>query len=140
MNERAPRLSPDGQWLAYVSNQSGNDRVYVQPFPDGGQVIPISTGAGTEPVWSRDGRELYFRDGDRLMVVEVEAGTALTAGRPEVLFEESYDVDPLGLGLPNYDAAPDGRFLMVTGGAGSRAQITVVLNWFEELKARVPVP
>ena len=139
-NERAPRLSPDGQWLAYVSDQSGEDGVYVHPFPDGGQVIPISTGAGTEPVWSRDGRELFFRDGDRLMVVEVEAGTAFTAGRPQVLFEESYDFDPLGAGLPNYDAAPDGRFLMVRGGAGSPAQITVVLNWFEELKERVPIP
>ena len=139
-NERAPRLSPDGQWLAYVSDQSGEDGVYVQPFPDGGRVIPISTGGGTEPVWSRDGRELYFRDGDRLMVVEVEAGTAFTAGRPEVLFDGPYNVDPLGLGLPNYDAAPDGRFLMVRGGTGSAAQITVVLNWFEELKALVPVP
>ena len=137
-NERAPRLSPDGQWLAYVSDQSGEDGVYVQPFPDGGRVIRISTGAGTEPVWSRDGRELYFRDGDRLMVVEVEAGTAFTAGRPEVLFEESYDFDPLGVGLPNYDAAPDGRLLMIRGGAGSPAQITVVLNWFEELQRLVP--
>ena len=74
------------------------------------------------------------------MVVEVEAGTALTAGRPEVLFEESYEFDPLGVGLPNYDAAPDGRFLMVRGGAGSATQITVVLNWHQELLERVPIP
>ena len=68
-NERAPRLSPDGHWVAYVSDQAGEDRVYVQPFPEGGRVIPISTGGGTEAVWSRDGRELFYRDGNRLLVL-----------------------------------------------------------------------
>ena len=59
-NERIPRFSPDGQWLAYVSNLAGEDRIYVQSFQDGGAVIPVSTGPGTEPVWSRDGGELFF--------------------------------------------------------------------------------
>ena len=60
-------MSPDGHWVAYVSNLAGQWRVYVQPFPEGGRVIPISTGGGTEPVWSRDGRELFYRDGTQLL-------------------------------------------------------------------------
>ena len=115
-HEWAPRLSPDDRWLAYVSDQTDEDRVYVRPFPDGGAVTAISTGIGTEPVWSHDGTELFFRDGDRMMVVEVvdvEAGTPFSAGRPRVLFEESYQADPDGIGNPNFDVASDGRFLMI---------------------------
>ena len=136
-NERAPRLSPDGRWLTYVSNQSGEDRIYVQPFPDGGAVTPISTGVGTEPVWSRDGTELFFRDGDRMMAVDVEAGTAFTAGTPQVLFEDSYQRG--GVGNAFYDVAFDGRFLMSKADAPAVPQVNVVQNWFEDLKVRVPV-
>ena len=68
-DERAPRLSPDGQWVAYVSDQSGEDRVYVQRFPEGGGVSPISTEGETEPVWSRDDRELFYRNGTQMLVV-----------------------------------------------------------------------
>ena len=139
-SERAPRLSPDGRWLTYVSNQSGEDRVYVQPFPDGGAVSTISTGVGTEPVWSRDGTELFFRDGDRMMAVDVETGSAFAAGRPQILFEESYQADPAGEGYPNYDVASDGRFLMIKADAPAVPQINVVLNWDQELLARVPIP
>ena len=85
-NERAPRLSPNGHWLAYVSDQAGEDRVYVRPFPEGGRVIPISTGGGTEPVWSRDGRELFYRDGNQLLVVDVDVETEFTVGTSQVLF------------------------------------------------------
>jgi serine/threonine-protein kinase len=137
-DERSPRLSPDGQWIAYLSDQSGEDQVYVQPFPESGRVIPISTGGGMEPVWSRDGTELFFRDGDQMLAVEFETGTG-TAGRPEVLFEGSYNTDILGVGNQNYDAAPDGRFLMIRRGEDSAVQITIVQNWFEELKRLVPV-
>ena len=112
-DERSPRLSPNGAWVAYVSDESGEDRVYVQPFPDGGRVIPISTGAGTEPVWSRDGTELFFRDRQQMLVVAVEPGTTFSARRPELLFERPYDTDLTAQGNPNYDVAPDRRFLMV---------------------------
>ena len=138
-NERIPRPSPDGRWLAYVSDQSGEDRVYVQAFPDGGAVIPISTGAGTEPVWSRDGAELFFRDGDRMMVTAIKTRTPFATDRPEVLFEAAYDPDPAGAGNPNYDVAPDGRFLMVRRTAGVSAQINVVLHWLDELQRLVPI-
>ena len=139
-DERAPHLSPDGQWVAYVSDQSGEPRVYVQPFLGGGRVIPISTGAGTEPAWSRDGTELFFRVGDQMLAVEVETGVTFSAGRPQVLFEGSHATDPAGLGMQNYDAAPDGRFLMISRRGGeSAAQLTIVQNWFEELTRLVPV-
>ncbi len=98
--ERAPRLSPDGKWLAYVSNRTGEARVFVQPFPDGGEVIPISTGPGTEPVWARDGEELFFRNGNQLLAVEIAADPTFNAGRPRVLFEGPYATDPLQVWTP----------------------------------------
>ena len=73
-----------------------------------------------------------------MMAVDVEDGAPFRAGRPRLLFEEAYALDPLGVGIPNYDVAADGRFLMVRREAD--AEITVVLNWFEKLKTRVPVP
>ena len=144
-NERAPRLSPNGRWLAYMSDQSGDDRVYVQAFPDGGAVIPISTGGGSEPVWSPDGRELFYRDGDRMMVAAVDAGDTFTAERPRLLFEATYETNPAGIGSPNYDVAADGRLLMIRTselGAGNPPgpQVNIVLNWHSELLERVPSP
>ncbi len=139
-DERAPRVSPDGHWVAYVSNLAGQDRVYVQPFPEGGRVIPISTGGGTEPVWSRDGRELFYRDGTQLLVARVATQPTFTVERSTVLFEEPYATDPVFGGIPNYDVSLDGqRFLMVEStGAGESATVTLVQNWFEELKRLVP--
>ena len=144
-NERAPRVSPNGQWFAYVSDQSGGSRVYVQPFPAGGERIPISTGPGTEPVWSPDGNELFYRDGPRMMAVSVDSEEAFTAGRPRVLFEGPYLLDRAGSVVPNYDVSLDGqRFLMVKSAApigedAVRTDVIVVSNWFEELKRLVPV-
>jgi len=141
-NERAPRLSSDGHWLAYVSDQSGENRVYVQRFPEGGRIISVSTGRGTEPVWSRDGRELFYRNGNQMLVVEVHTGPAFAVGPPTLLFEGPYDTDPNAQANPNYDVSPDrADFLMVrSGGAGRTLGLIVVLNWFEELKRLVPVP
>ena len=98
-NERTPRLSPNGQLVAYVSDRSGEDQVYLQPFPGGGSVTLVAT--GTEHVWSRDGTELFFRDGDRMMAVEVRAETAVSVGRPQVLFDDPYLWGRTG--SPNYD-------------------------------------
>ena len=144
--ERGASFSPDGQWIAYVSDESGQDEVYVRPYPGpGGQVI-ISTGGGEEAVWGPDGSELFYRNGDQVMVVEVTTGQTFSAGAPTPLFAAPYALDTTRVGgNPNYDISPDGaQFIFVelnssTGGEGS-AQINVVLNWFEELKARVPVP
>jgi hypothetical protein len=139
-NERAPRLSPNGKWLTYVSNQPGEDRVFVQAFPEGGRRIPVSTGTGTEPVWSRDGRELFYRNGDELWVVDVETEVEFSAGTPSLLFEAPYAHDLNLQGNPNYDVSLDGQqFLMVQqGAANERAAYGVVLNFDEELRSLFP--
>ena len=145
--ERGPTFSPDGRWVAYVSDESGRDEVYVRPYPGpGGQVI-ISTDGGEEMVWSRDGSELFYRNGDQLMVVAVSTGETFSAQAPAPLFNAPYAFDDAGggAGNPNYDISPDGQqFIFVEqdplSGAVGSAPINVVINWFEELKERVPVP
>ena len=140
-NERAPRLSPDGRWVAYVSNQSGDDQVYVRTFPDSDQTIQVSTQGGTEPVWSRDGRELFYRNGGEMLVVDVEPGGD-EFGTPRLLFEGTYESDPNGIGAANYDVSLDGQQLLMVSrdSRAERLSLVVVENWSEELKERVPVP
>ena len=145
--ERGVSFPPGGRWVAYVSDESGQDEVYVRPYPGpGGQVI-ISTGGGEEVVWGPDGSELFYRNGDQVIVVEVTTGQTFSAEAPAPLFAAPYALDNAagGAGNPNYDISPDGeQFLFVeqdspTGVEGV-AQITVVLNWHKELLERVPVP
>src|SRR5271157_62385 len=139
-NEACPRFSPDGHWLAYVSDGSGRYEVYVQLFPGPGGKYQISTEGGTEPVWNPKGRELFYRSGGKMMAVDIATQPSFSAGKPKVLFEGHYQPTPLT--FPNYDVSADGqRFLMlkpVEAGEGAPTQINVVLNWFEELKRRVP--
>ena len=141
-NERAPRLSPNGQWVAYVSNQSGDDQVYVRSFPDAAQMLQVSTQGGSEPVWSPDGTELFYRNGDEMLTVEVAGATEAEFGIPNLLFEGTYEADPNGIGVANYDVSRNGQgFLMVSRDSrAERLSLVVVENWFEELKERVPVP
>jgi len=133
-------FSPDGRWLAYVSDESGRDKVYVQPYAASGEKQLISPEGGTEPQWSPDGRELFFRQGRQMMSVQVKQTEAtLTAGRPQLLFEGPYVMG--NAGEVNYDISPEGqRFLMIKETEPAPAQINVVLNWFEELKRLVPTP
>jgi Tol biopolymer transport system component len=139
-NESAPRFSPDGRWLAYISDESGRFEVYVQPYPGPGGKWQVSTDGGTEPVWNPNGRELFYREGDKMMAVDVTTQPSFSAGKPKMLFEGPYLPTPVT--FPNYDVSPDGqRFLMLKSVDQSQAaptQINVVLNWFEELKRRVP--
>jgi serine/threonine-protein kinase len=139
--EGAPRLSPDGRWLAYVSDESGRPEVYVQPYPGPGGKWQISTDGGTEPVWNPAGPELFYRSGARMMVVSVATEGGFAAGRPDVLFEGEYVNSQFPLTAVAYDVSPDGqRFLVVkeepTGAAPPH--INVVVNWFEELTRLVP--
>jgi eukaryotic-like serine/threonine-protein kinase len=140
-NESAPQFSPDGRWLAYISDESGRYEVYVQPYPGPGGKWQISTDGGTEPVWNRNGRELFYRSRDKMMAVDIATQPSFVAGKPRMLFQGQYV--PTALTLPYYDVSPDGqRFLMLkpTEQAGAaQTQIIVVLNWFEELKQKVPV-
>jgi Tol biopolymer transport system component len=139
-NESSPRFSPDGRWLAYASDESGRQEIYVRPYPGPGGRWQISADGGREPVWNRNGRELFFRNGDRMMAVEIATQPGFSAGKPRMLFEGSYE--PTVFTVANYDVAPDGRrFLMLKHSeqeAAAPTHINVVLNWFEELKRRVP--
>jgi eukaryotic-like serine/threonine-protein kinase len=139
-NESAPRFSPDGRWLAYVSDESGRFEIYVQPYPGPGGKWQISTEGGTEPVWNPNGRELFYRSGDKMMAVDIATQPSFAAGKPKVLFAGQYVPTPVT--FPNYDVSPDGqRFLMLKPSDAAEAaptQINVVLNWFEELKQKVP--
>jgi serine/threonine-protein kinase len=138
-----PAVSPDGCWMAYMSNVSGRAEVFVERYPQLGNRQPISTDGGTRPLWSHDGRELFFHslDGRQMLAVPMQPGSTLKAGRPQVLFEAAMSIQGVG-GRP-YDVAPDGRFFIIRsvqteGGGGTSPNIIVVLNWLEELKGLVP--
>ena len=135
-DESAPAFSPDGNWLAYVSDESGRSEVYVQPFPGPGAKWLISIDGGTEPAWSPDGRELFFRRGDALMTATIgTSGNELKLDRPKAVFEARYATIE---GARNYDVAPDKPAFVVVRNddSGDGAQFNVVLNWFTELKGR----
>jgi len=127
-SERGGRFSPNGRWLAYYSNESGQNQVYVQPFPGPGGKSQVSTDGGLEPMWATDGRELFYRNADRIMAVDVTTAPSFSAGKPRLLFERQYEFGPA---FTNWDVAPDGRqFLMLKGSdAGAPGQVNVVLNW-----------
>jgi eukaryotic-like serine/threonine-protein kinase len=115
----SPKFSPDGRWLAYCTNESGRPEVYVKRFPSGAK-IQISNDGGNDPVWRRDGRELFYRNGDRMMAVPVSAGDTFEGGRPQELWRGPYShgmsssCGAPGLTSSNYDVTPDGsRFLMI---------------------------
>jgi len=132
--ELMPVFSPDGRWLAYVSNESGREEVYAQPVPGPGQKIQISTAGGTQPVWARNG-ELFYRNGDQIMAVEVKTQPTFSTTPPRLLFGGPYF---WFTGRSNFDVTPDGqRFLMLQSQESPATQVNVVLNWFEELKQRV---
>jgi Tol biopolymer transport system component len=131
-----PHLSPDGRWMAYVSDESGQPEVYVRPFPRVDSKRQISTNGGTFPLWASHGRELFYKNGRKLFAVPIRTEPEFIAGTPRLLFEGSFEV---GVGRP-YDIAPDGRFIMIQTGQSEApvTQIALVQNWFEELKQRVP--
>jgi serine/threonine protein kinase/Tol biopolymer transport system component len=146
-SERGAIFSPDGRWVAYVSDKSGQNDVYVRPFPGPGSEITISVSGGQEPVWAPSGREIFYRHDAKLMSVPVQPSAAsLQVGTPKALFDDPFRLDTGGAlgGMANYDVSPDGRrFVMVAnadgaGGAPPPLQINVVLNWFTELQARAP--
>ena len=142
-SERNATLSPDDQWIAYDSDESGLVEVYVRPFPnlaDGRW--QISQGGGMHPLWRPDGRELFYRDpsGRRLMAVSIQTDTAFEHGNPEMLFEDVY----MTWFSRNYAISPEGkRFLMTkpitpTDENSGPVQLILVENWFDELERLVP--
>jgi len=137
-DEGATTISPDGRFLAYISNESGRAEVYVQAFPGSGGKWQVSTEGGTEPVWSRNGGELFYRSGDKMMAVSLEIEPSFKARTPRFLFADPYVKH--GWFIANYDVSPDGQsFLMVKSeGAEEPAQLVLVQNWPELLKRGGP--
>jgi len=135
-DESSPALSPDSRWLAYVSDETGRNQVYVRPFPGSGGRWQISTDGGTEPLWAPDGRGIYYRTpAAELMRAEVQTRPAFGVGARRRLFSTAaYTASPI---LQMYALSPDGsRFLFQKGETGAR-QVIVAVNWFEELKHRI---
>jgi serine/threonine protein kinase/Tol biopolymer transport system component len=136
-NERNSRLSPEGRWLAYVSDESGRDEVYIQAFPKGGSKLQISSTGGDEPVWSRHGRKLYFRGGGSIQETGFHADAQPSVDATVALFPDTFE-SPQGGGHTGYDVFPDGRFLMIQfRSPGAHEEIVVVVNWIEELKGQL---
>jgi serine/threonine-protein kinase len=135
--ETGAKFSPDGRWLAYQSDESGRVEVYIQPVSGSSTKWQISVDGGDSPRWSRAGREIVYRNGNKMMAVEVATDPVFKAGRPRLLFEEKY-LDPYFSAY--YDITPDGeRFIIIKPGERQRlTRMNVVLNWFEELQRRVP--
>jgi serine/threonine-protein kinase len=139
----SPRFSPDGRYLAYCANESGRSEVYAQAFPGPGPKVQVSSDGGTDPVWRRDGRELFYRSGERMMAIPVSTAPVFSAGRPQELWRGPYShgasssCGAPGLTASNYDVTADGRrFLMIRDDdveAETSREIVVVQRWAAEL-------
>jgi serine/threonine-protein kinase len=137
--EGAPTFSHDGRFIAYVSEQTGRAEIVMRPFPGPGNEIAISTDGGKEPVWARKAGQLFYRQGDAMMVVDITTTPDVKVGVPRRIFERPFNRSTAF--WPNYDVTPDGqRFLMVKDSALDMppTRINVVFNWVEELKGLVP--
>jgi serine/threonine-protein kinase len=140
LGEYGPTLSPEGRWMAYTSNETGSDEIYVVPFPNAADAKwPVSVGGGTEPLWSRDGRELFYRNGQGDMVaVRVETQPVFSTGATSVLFSDTdYRRNVVHR---QYDVTADGeRFIMIRPmGVGVESRLILVQNFFEELRRIAP--
>jgi Tol biopolymer transport system component len=132
-NERAAVFSPNGGWLAFVTDESGRSEVYVQPFPGPGPKVTISSNGGAQPMWSRDGRELFYREGAWMMAVSIKVDPFRVEGSRK-LFEFPGTTYNFAENFADYDVASDGRFLAVRADAAGMDEIRVVVNWTEELR------
>ena len=152
--ELEPQISPDGRYVAYQSDESGKGEIYVRSFPDVNKgKWQVSSNGGNSPLWSPDGRELFYRSGDATMAVEVQTDPTFKHGNPKILFKWMYSSSTIGnITFTPWDISPNGKkFLMIkpSGAPASAAEkpatapprpkINIVLNWTEELKQRVPI-
>ena len=143
-SEGSPKFSPDGKWIAYSSNESGVPEVYATAYPRPGPTIQLSIRGGTDPLWGRDGRELYYRNGDQMMAVAFD-GRSVTVSKPRVRWVGHYlagagsSCGMTGPAAANYDVTPDGaRFLMIedTAPTAEYELLRIVSNWSPTLNDR----
>jgi dipeptidyl aminopeptidase/acylaminoacyl peptidase len=139
-DEAYPTFSPNGRWLAYSSDESARQEVYVRPFPNPGGKWKLSLEGGTEPLWARNGKQLFYRWQDQVWAVDVRTDTEFNPGKPHLLFEKAgYRI---AVPVRSWDISPDGqRFLMVKLEERKPQPVTdmiLVQNWFEELKRLCP--
>lgn len=128
-----PQLSPDGHWLLYQSNTSGQPEIYVRRYPELDRQWQVSEGRGVHGRWSRSSREIYYRNGHDIVAVPMTAsGAEPVFGKPTALFADEYDFGR-NISIANYDVSPDGRFIMLRRGANG-GKMRAVANWTEELK------
>jgi Periplasmic component of the Tol biopolymer transport system len=132
-DDKEPRPSPDGKWLAYVSNESGREEIYVRPLSAAGGRVPVSAGGGGEPLWSRDGSRIFYRAGTRMMVATVATSPVLAVTARDSVFEGPFATDVYH---PNYDVAADGRTFVMVRPVEEGRHVVMVLNWLQELRRR----
>jgi dipeptidyl aminopeptidase/acylaminoacyl peptidase len=116
-------ISPDGRWMAYMSNETGQDEVYVTSFPEakGRWQVSQGKGGGHDPIWAHNGREIFYRQDDKVLAVKVSTAPTFSLSRPELLFERAY--------YDEWDVAADGRFAMVGDEKTVATHLNLVLNW-----------
>ena len=132
-DDKQPRVSPDGKWLAFVSNKSGREEVYVRPLAGAGARVAVSTSGGGEPLWAPDGTRLYYRSGAWLLAARVVTTPSFAVTARDTLFEGPYTTDPFH---PNYDVTPDGKSFVMVRPVEQDRQLIMVVNWVEELRQR----
>ena len=131
-NELAPMFSPDDHWIAFVSNRSGRNEVYLLPFLSGGEPIQITTEGGAEAMWGPSGSELFYRLENQMLKIPIVTRPKLQVGEPEILFEGAFRTNAYG--NPSYDVAPDGkRFLMILPGSKSIPRLQISHGWLDNL-------
>ena len=138
--EGCAKLSPDGRFLVYLSNESGRYEIYVRPFPEGGGRTAVSTNGGTQPRWSRDGKEIFYVEGTTLVAVEVSTSPDFSVGSVTRLFEHRVLARQSGWPVAQYDVSADGRRFVFAAPVDEESEqevsIRVVENWYEEFRGR----
>jgi len=135
--EGGPRLSPDGKWLAYVSDESGQNDVYLRPYPAVDRRWTVSTKGGTQPMWNANGKEIFYRNNDKMMVVALTTTPDVKLSTPRLLFEQRYAYG-VGITIANYDVTPDGQNFVMVKDEVTGGRLNVVFDWFTELSRLAP--